>query len=101
MKAAQGQPKATVLRDAGEYHRLGNVPKKSALDPCEMEKAACLKHPLKTATSSVNAEKGELRSLTSASASVTSSVPWVRSFGFFHVFGAVTAVEAARQACIH
>lgn len=76
-------------------------PQKSAWGPWEMEEAACLKHPLKTATSLLNTEIGELCFLTSASASVTSSVPWVRSFGFVHVFGAVTAVEAARQARMH
>lgn len=38
--------------------------------------------------------------LTSVSASAASSVPWVRSFGFFHVFGAVAAGWAAIQAQI-
>lgn len=39
--------------------------------------------------------------LTSVSASVTSSVAWVRSFGFFHIFGAVTAVWAAIQVYVY
>lgn len=55
-----------------------------------------LKYDFKRGTPSLNlGEVGLWFPLTSVSASVTSSVAWVRSFGFFQVFGAVTAVWAA------
>lgn len=60
-----------------------------------------LKCNFQRGTASLNLGKAGLRlPLTSVSASVTSSVAWVRSFGFFQVFGAVTAVWAAMETCI-
>lgn len=47
---------------------------------------------LRDGSSAPKLSSGDPLALTSSSASDISSVVWVRSFGFFHVFGAVIAV---------